>query len=38
LQLRKGDYLKDFCELMNDATAPLRTEESSATDRKRDAA
>jgi len=24
--LRKGDHLKDFCELLNDVTAPLRKE------------
>jgi hypothetical protein len=30
--LRKGDYLQDFCELLNDTTAPLRNHRDPATD------
>ena len=28
-RIRKGDQLRDFCELLNDATAPLREEPRS---------
>ena len=31
-RLRQGDELKDFCELINEATAPLRASESSDDD------
>jgi hypothetical protein len=41
--LRKGDFLQDFCELLNDTTGPLRTQKDPATDatavvKRRDAA
>mgnify|MGYP005703992283 CR=1 FL=1 len=30
-RLRKGDHLKDFCELLNDVTRPLREEQEPET-------
>ena len=29
-RLRKGDHLQDFCQLLNQATAPLRVQEPSS--------